>query len=137
MYLRMLNVKDVAIQWGSIEPMVAEALTHGDGNVQAHDLLLSCLSSNGQCWVLCNDDNVIEGCGISQFINHSQEKELYLVAAHGKGWYGTHGREILETVEEFARQSNCKTVSLLGRKGWARALPEEYYTPYHVYTRRL
>ena len=137
MFIRLLGSEELSEKWGEIKPEVNKALSYGDGGITSHALFLECLSSKSQCWVLEDPDGNIKGVAITRYINNSDGKELCIVTTTAPGYLRSHGTEVLTHFEDFARGSDCVKVSILGRKGWRRFLPEEYEEPYVTYIRRL
>ena len=137
MNIKLLSSEELSLKWGTIAPLIEEALSHGDGAWTTHALFLGCLSAHNQCWVLLDEEEEIQAAAITRIIQNPGYKELCVVTCTAHGFLGDYGKEVLEYLEDFARQSDCEKLSIVGRKGWARFLPEEYETPYQVYIRRL
>ena len=135
--IRMLGSEELTLKWYLIEPKIKESLAHGAGEVTPYSLLVECMSANAQCWVLEDPEGELKGVAITKYVAQVGYRELCIVVCTAKGFLGTHGKEILDHFEEFGRESDCKYVSILGRQGWRKFLPEEYVTPYQVYMRRL
>ena len=128
--MRMFSNEDLALNWYWIKPKVDEALAYGMGDVTAHDLFLECMAGIGQCW---EDGTAI---AISRIVTYTRYKELVIVTTTGEGWYD-YGPKCLDFLEKFAQDIGCKYVSIYGRKGWGRVLPEGYVTPYQVYMKEI
>lgn len=128
--MRMLSNEELALDWHMIKPKVDEALVYGLGDITAHDLFLECMAGIGQCWV--HEDVV----AMSRIVRYTRYNELVVVTTTGKGW-ADYGPSCLEFLEKFARDIGCKYVSIYGRKGWAKVLPEEYKQPYQIYMKEV
>jgi hypothetical protein len=85
-------------------------------------------------WVAVDDANHIQGAGITELIIESAGLVCVIVA------WGSDDQArcapLLETIERFARDEECKAVRLYGRPGWQRRLPE-YRLKAVVMERRL
>ena len=120
----LLDNKELALRWNEISPKVQEALDHGIGECSAHDLFIECMSSNAQCWEH-------EGCiGITRFNHFPQYKQLQIVTVTGNDFIRKFPK-LLEMIEDFAKETGCRNVSIWGRPGWRRLL-QEYSDPYTV-----
>lgn len=125
----ILESKDVALRWGELAPKVQEALDHGLGENSAHDLFLECMSGNAQCWV--HEDLV----AITRLCRYPQYTQLQLVTVTGPLLSG-HWQELLNFLEEFAKEMGCRNLSIWGRSGWKRIL-KDYQEPYAVLIKEL
>jgi hypothetical protein len=119
--MKILSGPELAEQWFEIKPLVEQALKHGSNVVTSHGLLLQCLGSVAQCWV--RDKG--EVC-ITRYEEIEGNKQLAIVACTSPDWF-SHGPELLKTLEEFARATNCKRTVVYGRKGWVKTLKKYGY----------
>ncbi len=129
--MKLLSGPELAEQWGDIKPLVDEALKHGSGTVTSYGLFIQCLGATAQCWIRDG------GICITRYENFENTKMLAIVACTYPGWF-TDGPDLLGTLEDFARASDCKKTVVYGRKGWARALKQfGYKEPYTVLMKEI
>ena len=128
---RVLGHEELADRWGDLKDYVNESLIHGIGDVTAHDLFIECLQNISQCWVLEDEDELV-GVAITRILRYTKYSELVIVTTTTDNWFEV-GPRVLEDIEQFARDVDCKYTSLYGRKGWVRALKKYgYEQPYTI-----
>lgn len=122
--MRMLTHEELTLRWREIEPRVSLALSHGTGECSPFDLFKECLSSNAQAWEH-------EGLfAITRFNHFPQYKQLQIVVLEG-GFFDTDWDYCLEFLTGFAKELDCKNISVWGRPGWKRVL-KNFHEPYTV-----
>ena len=75
-------------------------------------------------WLMCRGLALL-GAGTTELHRFNGDLFCYVTACGGedrRAW-----RHLLERIEEYAKAEGCKTVRMLGRKGWARVLDD--YAP--------
>lgn len=135
---RILGHEELADRWHEIKSWVNESLVHGTGDVTAHGLFLECLSNVSQCWILeDNDKHELQGVAITRILHYATYSECVIVATTCNEWFKI-GPKILEDIEGFAKEMNCKYTSVYGRRGWSRVLkPMGYKEPYITLMKEL
>lgn len=126
MKVRLLGGDELARKWYLVVEKVERSLAHGNGDVSAYDIFIECLAAQSQCWIREDEWGIIHGAAITRILTHKQYKECVIVCTTSEGWFD-HGPEILEQLEDFARNMGCKYTSVYGRKGWKRALEKYGY----------
>ena len=126
MEVRMIGGEELTDRWYLIKNMVEKSLVHGTGDISAYDLYIECLQAVSQCWIREDEFGTIHGVAMTRVLTHKQYKECVIVCTTSEGWFD-HGPEILNLLEDFARNMGCKYTSVYGRKGWARALKKYGY----------
>ena len=128
---RVISHEELADRWHEIKDYVNESLVHGLGDVSAHDLFIECLQNICQCWLVEEEDELI-GVAITRILRYKKYSELVIVTTTTNKWFEV-GPTVLEDIEQFARDMDCKYTSLYGRKGWVRALKKYgYEQPYTI-----
>lgn len=137
MRTRILGSEELARTWGNIVDMVDRSLVHGSGSVTSHHLLCQALSGIAQVWVREDEWGTIHGVAITRFEQFATFKALAICVTTSDGWF-KHGPEVLEMLEEFGRQSDCKKMMVYGRRGWKKALEKYgYKEPYMTLSKEL
>jgi hypothetical protein len=78
------------------------------------------LSGTALLWLAADGKTVI-GAGVTQLVEGNAGRVCEIIA-----WGAESQRRcapLLETIHEYARSEGCVKTRLIGRKGWARALP--------------
>ena len=135
--IKIIRDKELALRWSEVEHMVSKALSHGTGDVTSFGLFKECLEDTSQCWVLENEDGIIDGCSITRILQYENHRELVIVTLTGKNIWASVGLSCLKLFEHFAKGVGCKYVSVYGRKGWSKLLPKEYKQPYQIFMKEI
>lgn len=97
--------------------------------------LHSCLEGTSQLWTQIEIDGCIGAIITDIESYHNGRKVLRIVALGGddlKSW----GRLGLDRIEAFAKEEDCNSVEMVGRKGWGRWFPD--YEPIeYVYSKEI
>jgi|TARA_R110001606_G_scaffold380882_1_gene541687 hypothetical protein len=129
--IRMLGGPELADQWHKLKPLVEQSLVHGSGSVTSHGLFIQCLGAVAQCWV--RDGGVC----ITRYEYNEGNKQLAIVACTDTNWFN-QGPEIMELLENFARETGCLKTVVYGRKGWKKVLESYGYSePFTTLTKEL
>ena len=123
--MKLLSIEQVADQWHTLYPTIKEALDHGIGETHMSDILIGLMNSSYQCWIHG------EAVGITKFNQYKRYKQLQLVTCTGPGWF-EYAETVLPILEQFAKDTGCRNVSVWGRKGWEKAMKPYGYD--HAYT---
>lgn len=134
--IRLIEPEELSIKWALYKPKVDEALKHGAGECTSHSLFVECMNLQSQCWTIEDSEGWIKGVGITRIISHPDKKELQVVALTGKGLLNNIN-VYQKTIDMFAKGIGCKQVSVYGRKGWTKALPDGYKLAYHVFIKEI
>lgn len=129
--IRMLEPEELALRWTEVKPYIDRALAHGVGESTSHDLFMECMDKRSVCWEAPG-----QAFAIVRFIRMYGHDQLQIVTTAGEGW-ADYGPEALAILEDFAKQEGCKYVSIWGRKGWERTLPEGYKHTYSVFHKEI
>lgn len=81
----------------------------------------SVLSGRALLW-LATDRGTIHATAVTELAASEWRKVCVIVACGGRD--RARWLHLIEGIEEFARAEGCAAVRILGRKGWARVLPE-------------
>jgi hypothetical protein len=120
-----LTTPEEALQyWPTIAPILSLARDTGQGESSMIDYMNKILNNVAQCWVVIEDDKII-GAGLTEILNYAQHKTLHIILFSGSNF--EEQSKMFPVVEQFARDSGCKSIEQYGRKGWAKTLPK--YVP--------
>ena len=88
------------------------------------DYMNKILNNVAQCWVVIEEDKII-GAGLTEIMHYAQHKTLHIILFSGSNF--EEQSKMFPVVEQFARDSGCKSIEQWGRQGWAKTLPR--YVP--------
>jgi hypothetical protein len=88
----------------------------------AGEVLNDLLAGKALLWLAANENKEVVGAGVTQIVVMSAGKVCEIVAWSAD--HGQHRTESLEVIESYARAEGCVKTRLIGRKGWARTLPD-------------
>jgi hypothetical protein len=109
----------VGEMWPHVRALAGLALDRTDLGSLA-DLDADVLSGRALLWVISGEK--IECAGVTE-IHRTQHSKVCFIRAFG-GKHHKKWKHLLSGIEEFARAEDCDVVRWIGRKGWARILPE-------------
>jgi hypothetical protein len=106
--------------WPLAEKFVLSAIERADfcDSVKVRDDVLSGMSL---LW-LAAEGVEVEGAGVTQVVAGANGKVCEIVA-----WGANSQRRcapLLTVIHDYARKEGCVSTRLIGRKGWAKALPD-------------
>lgn len=97
----------------SIEKWITDALEHSNGTHKLEDILHSLQTGEMQLWA--ND----KACVVSLVQQYPQKKVCFIFLAGGEL---ESVLKMQPQVTEWAKAQGCELLSMVGRKGWAKAL---------------
>ena len=101
--------------------MIAAALVRGTGETKIQEIENELDNGTMLLW-LGVDGIEIVSAGITQLTD-----DVCTLVAYG----GRREDHLMETIEQYARDEDCKKVRVIGREGWKRVL-KDYRQPYIV-----
>jgi hypothetical protein len=115
-----VSPKHLQFMWPRVSPMLKTAMQRGDlGTFE--ELEADVLNERALLWLAWNCVT-IEGVAVSQIAGTERGKCCFIVACAGQNaWRWLH---LLEKIEQYAKAEGCRATRIIGRKGWARMLPE-------------
>jgi len=124
MIIQQLTRDQTVDNWVTLSRYLRQVLPHGQGESTLTDYLTKILTGYAQCWAVLEGGTIV-GCGLTEFLNYSQHKTLHIIAFSGSNF--EEQSKVFPTVEQFAKDNNCKSIEQWGRAGWAKVLPK--YVP--------
>ena len=107
-----------------VEPLINRALAKGSGTHTYESIAEDIIKGDSQLWVR-NDS-----CLVTQVIQFPAKRRLHIFIGSGDM------QDLLDMVEEelipFAKENNCTDMSLVGRKGWKKALAKKGWSEDYV-----
>ncbi len=113
-----VNGTEVYAYWALISGLV-KRITDRNERFEPEDIKQAIESGHRQLWVSEQDGN-IWAIAITAIEESPHLKELVISGCAGEGDWS----EMIKTIEDFGRQSGCQLVSVYGRPGWERKLPD-------------
>lgn len=120
-----------AVEWRWARPHIVKALVDGDMTVK--EIRGEVYSGGMQLWLI---DYGQLGAVVTQRVTGERGEVCLIVACGGKkmeAWL-----HLIEEIEDWARQSGCIEMRLIGRLGWKRTLAgRDYHQTGVVLARKL
>jgi hypothetical protein len=121
MKIRLLHPEEVLKEWLVLSPLIQEALDKGQGENTLLDHMKRLLNFSTHCWLITNDEEV-KGVILTEFLQYTQHKTLHIITLSGNDFeLWVH---LYPTIEQFAKDAECKAIEQWGRPGWAKVLPK-------------
>lgn len=123
--------------WPWLAGLYKEAMDHGQNESTLTDYLQKLLNYQAQAWVI-DDNGKYVGAGLTEILNYSQHKTLHIILFTGDE-LAIHP-EVIEVLDEFAKQNGCTAQEVWGRRGWCKMLPKRipgFFEAYTVMRRNL
>lgn len=101
---------------------IAPALEHGKGLYEVRDVTERLEDGRMQLWVATEGDRVVAAV-VSSVEDYPRKRALELHFCGGDSvdeWLP----QIMELLERFGRAQGCDLVTIVGRRGWAKKLPD-------------
>lgn len=122
-YLFTALTPDLVVKyWSDLEPQITRALPHGGHELTIAGILKGILNETIQCFVILNEDNSIETVFTTQIVEFENYKAMQFLTCGGKIHDVEAWGENNIHFENFAKANGCKSLRLVGRKGWGRFL---------------
>jgi len=127
-----ISPDDTLAHWTTVSKYLSRVIEHGQGESNLTDYLRKCLNGMAQCWLVIDENSIIIGVGLTEFLQYSRHKTLHIIAFAGDNFNEQAG--VFPTIVEYAKNNNCKSIEQWGRKGWAKTLPKYLPDFKEVYT---
>jgi hypothetical protein len=110
----------IAQVWPLARPLILAAMQRG-GISDFAEIESAVLAGTNLLW-LALDDHTIHAAAVTALHRVNGDTLCTIVACGGRD----HARwlALKSTLEDFARAEGCRAIRLLGRRGWARLLPD-------------
>jgi len=111
--------------WSQLCPWIVRALKEGAGEYEPEDILSLAKDKRCQVWALLDNSEVI-GAIVTQIVVYPRRKMVLLFLASARDGLREHWLPWIRHFEMWARSVGADGLEILGRKGWARVLPDDY-----------
>lgn len=128
MKLYYLRPEDVAEFWGDIEGMIADASAR-NSNYTADDIRKGAIERRYQIWIAI-DQGDVRALAVTTVKRYPLRRVCSIMICTGKGredWL-----QLLEQIEEWAKNNECAAVEPVARPGWQKVLAPKGYRMTHV-----
>ena len=112
-----VDPKQVDQVWPLVRSLLSEAARHGFSNFGLIEA--DVLSGGSLLWLVWNGES-IQAAAVTELIERDGAKECCIALCAGSKmseWIDAYA-----DIERFARDEECRTIRIIGRKGWERAL---------------
>lgn len=104
------------VVWPSVSEWVQEAADH-HGRFTAEDILAFVQNQEMQAWVV-EVDGQLTGVCVTEVISYPRRRVVRLVIVAGRDF--DRWSQLLDEIQEWARQLGCQSLEFFGRRGWER-----------------
>tara|TARA_R100001463_G_scaffold89233_1_gene143965 strand:+ start:1289 stop:1744 length:456 start_codon:yes stop_codon:yes gene_type:complete len=139
-----LSPNEVLKFWPEFEADIEKALAHSVNELTAFDLCKAALDGKIYIWLTLDKNNKIVCTTTTRFLNYPSHKSLQIITCTGRNQKWEEFFEQHSAVEDFARQNDCSSIQIWGRKGWQRQLKKltsnkdtSYNLLYYVYNMEI
>jgi hypothetical protein len=141
----LLTPQKVVEHWRTIEPAIALALKSSVGESTTYDYLTWLQDpEHYQCWAVQDEEKIVN-ISLTKINRYATHNSLHLITTTGiNGGRWDSYKTAHHTIEQFARDRDCRRIEMYGRKGWSRILSrlegakkEKYREVYVVHSMEL
>lgn len=113
--------------WPLVEPLLAPSIALTKGAYEPEDVLKEIEAQDAQLWVAYTD-NAVLGAVVSKIVIYPRKRVLFCTFVGGiegrlADWWGA----MYERLKEAKTAKQCDRIEGIGRRGWARQLPDMKY----------
>lgn len=113
------NIEPWMVAFAQMENELKSALKYSGNTHSIEDVFVGVAQGKYQFW------RKGKSVGITEVVDYPRTRQLNIFLAAGNM---ADMQTTLPEIEEYARQQKCKSITLLGRKGWAKSfLKDEGY----------
>ena len=131
----LIPPKDIPEFWHEIKPLIDKALSNGEEQVEANDLLPGLMNGQGFLWLVTHDVEFIS-IALGEFVEYPRKKSFYIQAwATKSGYQFDKVYPILyDELTKFAKINGCDFIEARVRKGLAKKLKNMEWNDKHSLT---
>lgn len=104
---------DIREEFERCKPWIESSLEYGAQTHTFEDIWDEVVSGKAQFWPAKH------GCFVTEVEVYPRKRNLHIALAGGKM---DQLMEMVDSLEEFAKAVDCQSITISGRKGWARVL---------------
>jgi hypothetical protein len=113
----------IEVLWPSLRVWLNPAIERSRGLVTEDITRDKCASGTWQCWVAYHGTE-LKAAVVTRIITAPSGVKLLDAILAGGADRRLWQRPIVERLKDFAKEEECSSFQLLGRKGWERVYPE-------------
>ncbi len=111
---------NLAEVWPKVEPLIREAMRRGNLS-RFSDVVQSLANGDAFLWIACEGEDIVAAAVAA--IHATEWRKVCLIVALGGKDRGKW-LHFEPEIERWAREQNCSAMRIMGRKGWAKVLPQ-------------
>ena len=120
----------VDLFWGQVEVLLKPAVNYSHGRYLIEDVYNAIVEGTYILWVAYDDGRII-GSAITQIIAYPQKKMLGVAFWGSNEPIESYGPQLLNLLQQYAREAGCMGIEGYGRFGWSRMLKDYGYKKIH------
>jgi len=113
------------------ERLLAPAVALSSGREDLSTVWTRLITEQYQLWMFFDEENEPEGALVTRVEEYPLKKLLNLLFIGGENLEGWH-RELLSTLEDYAKDHDCAGMETVGRMGWKRFLKDFGWETTHI-----
>jgi len=121
----------IAGVWPEVKDYIAAAAAQTDGRYQADDVYELLMVNNYLLWVAFTAEKM-HGAAVTCFLEYPGKKALHVMFLGGIG-FKTWKTEIIQVLQDFARDSDCAVLETSGKfkweDSWGRIFKDDGFRP--------
>ena len=125
MYLSGIPAEEVEMNWEECLPFIELGNNKSQEEYSLEDIKKSCIAEDMQIWVVFNDEREIHAVVTTQIQVYPNKKAGRIVTLGGRGF--DDWVDLIETIEEWAKEMGCNSVEMFCRKGFIKKLGSRGY----------
>lgn len=127
----------VPTMWGEVAEHLVPAVERSRGRWDMESLYLSMCKMEQNLWVTFNDNKVVEGVGVTEFIFYPKKKMLSVQFLGGNN-FNAWVWEMLERFNSWASDNECDGVEMIARHGFWKWLEQDgFVRSYTTYEKEV
>ena len=118
MILAQVDKEDLAEAWPVALPLLLSAIEQGEED-SPESVLGACEQGEMQLWLIATNNNQLVAAGTTRLVRHKEETHCHVLHLGGVDMR-TWGKEITDTLAQWAKEAGCTKLLCQGRKGTER-----------------
>lgn len=140
----ILTPQNILKYWPVLEPAIAKALLHGEGEYSTYDIFKKATDNLMQVWVTVDQFDKLGCVTVTQVSVYPDYKALHILCLTTVNHTVIQMKDQFRHLEDFAKKQGCSSLTVWGRKGWERKLRflksrqgKPFKTLYYVYSQEI
>ena len=128
MQVSLVDHNYVSAIWDQVEPILGKSIATAHGRYTMKSILKEIVNFEQHLWIVFDDDKKIIAALTTRFLDYPDKRLLagqFLGGEKIMQWRDP----MLETLERWAKDTNCDGVEMTGRRGFTKVLAPHGWMP--------